>query len=260
MAPVPAPTGGPPALRSPDRVLRLVEQLSRNPQGLTAKQLARRTGIPLKTVYHHLRTVIDRQWAWRGEDGRHYFRPEAVGPAPGAVPRLDRVRPVLERLAAGTGAAVFLASLREDRLAVAAHAAAPGAVPLDGLAVDLPEAVHATAMGRALLAGLPAHQRRRLLKEQGLRPFTSRTVRDADGLEAELRRGARSGVFTETGEYREDVACAGVIVRTGARASDGLALAAAVPAGLPQARRREVDRRLRLAAADLVPILIPEID
>ncbi|MFD7026093.1 helix-turn-helix domain-containing protein, partial [Promicromonospora sukumoe] len=102
------PTAAVPGLRSPDRTLRIVEHLSRSPQGLTAKQLARRTGIPVKTVYHHLRTITDRRWAWRGADGRHYFLPDVLGPVVDVTARLDRVRPVLRRLAAETGCGVFL--------------------------------------------------------------------------------------------------------------------------------------------------------
>ena len=131
------PIDASPGLRSPDRVLRLIEHLSRSPQGLTAKQLARRTGIPVKTVYHHLKTIIDRQWAWRGEDGRHYFLPDVLGPVADVTARLDRVQPVLERLAVNARCGVFLTSLRDEQLTVLAYSEITGA-PLTAWARYVP--------------------------------------------------------------------------------------------------------------------------
>jgi DNA-binding IclR family transcriptional regulator len=240
-------------------VLRLIEHLSRSPQGLTAKQLARRTGIPVKTVYHHLRTIIDRQWAWRGEDGRHYFLPDALGAVADVTPRLDRVQPVLERLALDTGCGVFLTSFRDERLTVVAHAEIAGPPCLEDIGEGLSEAAHATAAGLALLAAMPSSHRHRYLKASGLRPFTGRTVRSQDELDDELRTAAETGVYTECGQYRSSIACSGVIVRTGPRMSDNLALAIAMSIDLPEGRRRAADRLLRLAPADLVPILGPAL-
>ncbi|GAA2224593.1 hypothetical protein GCM10010413_18250 [Promicromonospora sukumoe] len=251
------PTAAVPGLRSPDRTLRIVEHLSRSPQGLTAKQLARRTGIPVKTVYHHLRTITDRRWAWRGADGRHYFLPDVLGPAVDVTARLDRVRPVLRRLAAQTGCGVFLTSLRDGQLVVLAHSETTGAPRLDDIADGLPEATHATAGGLALLAALPADRRHRYLKAAGLRPFTGQTARSQDEVDDELHRAAASGVYTEHGQCRSDTACSGVLVRTGPRTSDNLALATAMRIDVPDVRRRTADRLLRLALADLVPILGP---
>ncbi|GAB3227280.1 IclR family transcriptional regulator C-terminal domain-containing protein [Glycomyces halotolerans] len=255
----PDPTDDVPALRSPDRVLRLVEHLSRNPQGLTAKQLARRSGIPVKTVYHHLRTIIGRGWAWRGDDGRHHFLPDLLGPVADMTARLDRVQPILDQLATDSECGVFLAAFRDEQLTVIAHSETTGAPRLDDIAEGLPQAAHATALGRALLAAMPLHRRHRYLKESGMRPFTSRTVRSPDELENGLRRAAETGVFTEFGQCRSDVACSGVIVQTGPRATDNLALATAMRIDLPERMRSEAERHLRLALADLVPILGPAI-
>lgn len=254
----PHPSDVPSGLRSPDRVLRLVEHLSRSPQGLTAKQLARRTGIPVKTVYHHLKTIIDRRWAWRGADGRHYFLPDVLGPVPDVTARLHRIQPVLDRLAADTGCGVFLASLR-DQLTVVAHSEVTGAPRLDDIAEGLPEAAHATAAGRALLAAMPSHHRHRYLKASGLRRFTALTVVDEDELEDELRVAGEAGMYTESGQCRSDIACSAVIVRAGPHLSGNLALASAMRIDLPTDRRRAADRLLRLAPADLVPILGPAL-
>jgi DNA-binding IclR family transcriptional regulator len=239
-------------------VLRLVEHLSCSPQGLTAKQLARRTGIPVKTVYHHLKTIIDRRWAWRGEDGRHYFLPDVLGPVPDVTARLHRIQPVLDRLAAETGCGVFLTSLG-DQLTVVAHSEAAGAPRLDDIAEGLPEAAHATAAGRALLAAMPSHHRHRYLKASGLRRFTASTVVGEDELEDELRVAAETGMYTESGQCRSDIACSAVIVRAGPHMSDNLALASAMRIDLPADRRRAADRLLWLAPADLVPILGPAL-
>lgn len=72
--------------------------------------------------------------------------------------------------------------------------------------------VHATALGKALLATLPGHDRRSLLAEQGMRPFTPNTVTEPAQLETELAGLGPGDPVTEAGQFRDRVSCAGVAV------------------------------------------------
>jgi DNA-binding IclR family transcriptional regulator len=66
------------------------------------------------------------------------------------------------------------------------------------------------------------NQRKALLEEQGLRPFTSNTITDEGQLHHEIAVSARTGVFTEEEQYRPEVCCAAVLIDQGRQGSIGL--------------------------------------
>ncbi|MFJ8933487.1 helix-turn-helix domain-containing protein [Streptomyces sp. NPDC102364] len=61
-------------LQSVERALRILTEVARHPQGLTAKRLARFLDVPLATTYHLLRTLAHEGWLEHTEG--HY----RVGP------------------------------------------------------------------------------------------------------------------------------------------------------------------------------------
>jgi DNA-binding IclR family transcriptional regulator len=120
---------------------------------------------------------------------------------------------------------------------------------LEDLQVGLETAAHATALGKALLATLPAGQRRGVLGRAGLRPFTRNTPTEPAQVEAEISALRPGDVAVENGQFRDEVSCAGTVV-PGQVPGQWWAVGVStrgldLPDGLVG--------RLRLAAADLRP-------
>ena len=67
--------------------------------------------------------------------------------------------------------------------------------------------MHASAVGKALLAFLPNEERSRLLKNLELRAVTSHTITSADALEAQFLKFRRVGYCWEISEGEVGVAC-----------------------------------------------------
>jgi DNA-binding IclR family transcriptional regulator len=63
-----------------------------------------------------------------------------------------------------------------------------------------------------LLATLPGRDRKSLLAEQGMRPFTPNTVTELAQIETELAGLGPGDPVTEVGQFRDKVCCAGVAV------------------------------------------------
>ena len=116
-------------------------------------------------------------------------------------PRLRRLRviamPYLHALAAESGWVVNLAILSGDRALIVEEVSSgqmPQIARMGGTSMPL----HATAIGKALLSGLPADELDALLGEEPLHPFTGRTVVRPNLLREQLAAIRACGVAFST--------------------------------------------------------------
>ena len=186
--------------------------------GLSAKAVARRCGLNLSTSYHLLRTLAFEGYLQRTVTGDYVLGLEIADrfrDLKAALAGPGDVTPVLRGVSSETGLTAYLARFVDGRIAITAVAEGPGSPHVEDLIPGFDEAAHATALGKALLSTLPSPQRRVYLGETGLRPFTPATTTEADALDHELA-ATQGGLYVEVGQYRPDVACAAVLVPTGA--------------------------------------------
>ena len=109
---------------------------------------------------------------------------------------------------------------------------------------------YATALGKAMLAALPAGQLRALYP-RGLEPLTARTVTDFDKLEAQLEEVRRTGIAAEQEESSEMICCYAVAVgRPGGRPVCSVSVSLPVFRQMPE-RVEAIRRRLLEAKARL---------
>ncbi|GAA4514057.1 IclR family transcriptional regulator C-terminal domain-containing protein [Nonomuraea ferruginea] len=237
-------------IRSVSRALRVLEEVSQSDRPLTVKVIARRCGLNLSTSYHLVRTLCYEGYLHRRPTGDYLLGPqvaERFHDMLDAFRRPPEAWAVLTHLAATTGHTAYLARLADSRLVVAGVAEGPASPYLEDLQTGLEAAPHATALGKALMLTLPREARRALLAETGMRRFTPATPVRPEELEAELGGMREDQVVEEHGQFREEVACAGVAV-AGATADPRWALAISTRGlDIPP----WVRRRLREAAADL---------
>ena len=107
--------------------------------------------------------------------------------------RPPQVHEVLRQLAEVTGHTAYFAQLVDGRVVLTDLVEGPHSPHLEDLVVGFDEGAHATALGKALLSTIPVAQRKALLEEQGLRPFTSNTITDEGQLHHEIAVSARVG-------------------------------------------------------------------
>ncbi|MFC8427089.1 IclR family transcriptional regulator [Streptomyces sp. NPDC057253] len=200
-----------------DRVLAVLKELARHPDGVALDELTRVIGSPKPTVHRALAAL--RRAGLAGQDGRgryllgdeflrmafahHEARPEHV-----------RVRPLLETLAARFGETAHYAVLDGREVVYRAKADPPtGAVRLTST-VGGRNPAHATGVGKALLA----HELgtldavRRWMGEAPLEPRTPRTRCTAEELHAELRATRERGYALDDQENESGVTCLAVCV------------------------------------------------
>jgi IclR family transcriptional regulator, KDG regulon repressor len=190
------------------RGLQLLQLFSESAQGLTAKQVADRSRLPVSTVHRFLANL--EAGSFLNCTGNVYHLGTAcfaIGQA--ALAQLDIRRvslPYLQELNRQTRETVHL-TVRHGSVAVYVE-------KLDsteqlriysriGAAVPL----HCTAVGKIMLAYMPEEQRKRIAPQLELKRFTPNTVGSLQELEAELRRIRKNGYACDLEEHELHIRC-----------------------------------------------------
>jgi len=215
---------GPTLIGSVQRALTLLNVVGEADRPLPAKTLARRTGQPLPTTYHLLRTLVHEGYL-RRVDGEGYVLGDQVAALTGgASGRVARLRPVLEGLHAELGAAVYLSVLDDGEIWLVDLVDSP-ATPRVDLWVGFHDAAHATALGKAVLSALDDAARRDYLGDHDLPDLTPHTVTDRRTLLRQLED--THGYALDREEYALGTACVAAAVPSRSLVA---AIAVSVPA------------------------------
>lgn len=157
------------------------------------------------TVHYYLETLEGRGYLERGPDGYE------IGPGfldLGGRRRADEPvyragRAEAERLASETGHSTRLGVERRGRLSVVYASIEGSEEPRTRVGAQRP--LHCTALGKAVLAHLPAAEREDALDRHGLDAATGRSIADYDRLSEELARVRETGIAFEDEEWRAGV-------------------------------------------------------
>jgi DNA-binding IclR family transcriptional regulator len=166
-----------------------MEEVSRSDRPLPVKVIARRCRLHVSTAYHLVRTLCYEGYLVRLPSGDYVAGSglaERFHDLMNSLRRPPQARAVLRQLAETTGHSAYLACISGQRLVVVDLEEGERSPWLEDLQPGLDAAAHATAVGKALLATLPRRDRRELLAEHGMRPFTSNTVTEPGQIESEL--------------------------------------------------------------------------
>jgi IclR family acetate operon transcriptional repressor len=191
------------------RGLRLLQLFSESRHGLTAKQVAARSRLPVSTVHRFLANLEGAGFLNCGADGVYHlgFACFAIGQA--ALAQLDIRRvslPYLVELNRQTRetlhltvrhglSAVYVEKLDSpEQLRI--HSRIGAAVPL-----------YCTAVGKVMLAYMPDEERKQVLPQLSLKRLTTNTVGSLQELEAELSRVRKNGYACDLEEHELHIRC-----------------------------------------------------
>lgn len=207
----PGSNGG---VQSLHRALDLVETIYHRGGELTISELAAVTALPLPTIHRLLQTLADRGYV-RQLSNRRYalgFRFVPLGGLASATVGAD-AETVLAELVAELGESANLAVLSGDRAQYVAQVPSPHAMRMFtevGRQVDL----HASGVGKALLAQLEASQAHRIIARTGLPSRTPYTITSEPDLLRVLDEIRRLGYAMDEQEQEIGVRCVAVALTT----------------------------------------------
>lgn len=132
-----------------------------------------------------------------------------------AVARLnlrDIARPYLRALMEDTGETVHLAILDNDQVLYLEKVEGPHALRMPSrVGRHIP--AYCTSLGKAMLSCLEETEIRRIVRSQPITRYTPNTVKNVEGLLAELKRTRRRGYAVDNEEIEVGLRCAGAPIR-----------------------------------------------
>ena len=198
-----------------ERGIRILELLSRHPEGLLMTEMSS-LSLPPASLYRMLTTLLELGYVIRdGADRYHTGRKLLTLGFRGADESvlLERSLGPMRELRNRTGESVMLGVLHGEEGVVIGSVISDQAVCVS-IRIGHHYPLHTAAPAKAMLAFLPDREREALLRRIVYTKFTERTHPDAESLERELQEIRRSGIAYDRGEELRELRCAGAPIRS----------------------------------------------
>ncbi len=201
-------------VQSLERGLTIIRVFNARQPSMTVSEIAQQVGLTRAAVRRFLLTLSELGYV-DGRNNRFELTPRVLELGYSYLSALsfpDLALPRLEMLVAETGEASEGSIL--DRGEIVYVVRVPGqAMMTISVNVGARRPAYATAMGRVLLANLPATQLDAYLAEHRLEPVLPRTITDVDEFRAELEKVRKNGYALVNQELEEGLVAVAVPVR-----------------------------------------------
>ena len=202
--------------QSLSRAMRILVELGEGDRSLD--ELAASIGVHKTTVMRLLHTLESERFVRRDEHHRYQLGSRLFALGQTALEQRavrDVAQPHLARLSADTGGlTVHMATFENGSAVYVAKVETTTPVRMYSR-VGLPAALHATAVGKVLVAALPPARQEEVIATIDFRPFTERTIPDAEAYRAELARVRAQGWAQDGAEHETFINCVGAPVTDG---------------------------------------------
>ncbi len=211
------------------KVLRILESLQGSSAGLGLKAICDQTGIHKSTAHRFLKHLERERYLIRTEAGAYLIGPRLsqLSARGNHEATLQAVaRPILWELWKSTQETINLAVLDQGTVLYVDVIESPHEFRLSSR-VGTRRSVHVTALGKALVAFLPAETRENILSSIAFQPATPRTIGNLVQFRQELEKIQRQGYAVDDEEAVQGARCVSAPILN----SDGEPIAAASVSG-----------------------------
>ena len=203
------------SVQSVDRAMDLLEVLARAEAPMGVGEVAERTGLAQATAHRLLRSLQQRGYVRHDASRKYSVGPAALRLGDAAQRSLARsARPYLQQLVDLSGETANLAVLEGSDVVYVAQVSSPHTLRMFA-EVGRHVPPHSTAVGKVLLAQLPAGRVLALVERSGLAGRTPHTITSLAGFGTELERVRAQGWAADEEEQEVGVRCVAVPVGNG---------------------------------------------
>jgi DNA-binding IclR family transcriptional regulator len=198
-------------IKSVDKAFKILRMFNPAEPRLSLAEIADRLGNPKSTTYNLLATLVACGYVEKTGDDRYALGP-AIIPLTQSV-RVnceirDRVAPLLRELANISQESVYL-TVPEAGFCLYIYAIETSTRLLARTAVGERGYLHRTAVGKAILAFMPAGEADAIIDRVGLPASTAHTITDRSVLQRELESIRERGYSLDRGENEVGTYCVG---------------------------------------------------
>jgi DNA-binding IclR family transcriptional regulator len=198
-----------------ERALNILEAAAHRREGLTNSEISHKLGIPKSSASYILRTLDRRGYLRRDpETGRYRLGLKILSLGGDARAHLDLAEmalPLMQALQERIHLTIHLAVLDQGEAVYIEKVDAPGFFKVNTW-VGRRMFLHSTSVGKCLLAWLPKHDVEGLVRQQGLKKRTPRTITSMAKLLAELEHVREQGYAVDDEENSVGARCLGAPV------------------------------------------------
>lgn len=239
-------------VKSAVRTLQLFAVFAEKKRPLALGELADDLGAPKSSCFELLQTLIHLGYIIVINGGKSYYPSRRLMQLTEQIgqfnPIKEKIQNELRRLRDLTGETVFIGRLQGAQVVYSEVFDGTQTVRYTASSGEL-KAIHATALGKALLASLNAAERDRLLAGLKLTRFTANTITSKKQLKENLQQCEAAGVYVSVGENLTDVmGLAYPVLIQGYQ----LAIGMAGPIPRMQSHQVEYSKALQAAAGEIV--------
>jgi len=198
-----------------ERALNILETAARRRDGFTNSEISRKLNIPKSSASYILRTLERRGYLRREmETGRYRLGLKILslgGDAQANLDIADVALPFMRALVERLHLTIHLAVLDQGEAVYIEKVEAPGFFRVNTW-VGRRMFLHSTSVGKCLLAWLPKHEVESLVKQQGLKKRTPKTITTLTKLFADLDHVKQEGYAVDDEENSLGARCLGAPV------------------------------------------------
>src|ERR1700731_320003 len=195
-----------------ERALNILENVAHRRDGLTNSEISRKLSIPKSSASYILRTLERRGYLRRdAETGRYKLGLKILslgGDAQSNLDIADVSLPFMRSLVERVHLTSHLAVLDQGEAVYIEKVEAPGFFKVNTW-VGRRMFLHATSVGKCLLAWLPKPEVESLMRQQGMKKRTPKTISSVAKLVAELERVREQGYAVDDEENSLGARCVG---------------------------------------------------
>lgn len=197
------------------RATAILEVVGHSKEGIGLADLCKAVELPSSTAFHLAKTLVQLNLLRQDEESKRYrIGRRLFSLAAGALDEqelLNAASPILNALARDTGETSHLGVRMGHEAVIIGRCDGPSPIRV-AERIGAPRPLHATSMGKVLLAELSDDEISEYLNVP-LRRITSRTVTDPEALLAIVSEVRRSNVAFDDGEFIGDGRCIAAPVR-----------------------------------------------
>ena len=194
-------------IQSVSRALEILEALAAAGRAIGITDIAEAVDLPLPTVHRILRTLISAGYVFQTPRRLYALGARLISLSRYAGGALGvTLRPYLSKVVEATGESASIAMLDQDFARYISHVPSEYTMRIF-TEVGNQVSLHATGVGKAILASMPPEDVRAILARSTLRQFTPNTITDPDELLTDLARIREDGYAVDREEHEIGVRC-----------------------------------------------------